>query len=64
MVFLPECCDYVGENKQNAFDLSEPVDGPMVTRYKELAHKLSLWISLGGIHEKVIVMKATSFCCN
>ena len=54
MVFLPECFDYVDETTQQAVSQAEPIDGPMIARYKALAKDLGLWISLGGFHEKVM----------
>ncbi|KAL1509808.1 hypothetical protein ABEB36_004489 [Hypothenemus hampei] len=52
MVFLPEACDFISKNKQELVELSEPIDGPLMTSYKELAVKHDLWISVGGFHEK------------
>ncbi|CAL1285298.1 unnamed protein product [Larinioides sclopetarius] len=53
MVFLPEAFDHIGENRTQAFDLAEPLDGPLMSDYKRLAAEHSLWLSLGGFHEKV-----------
>lgn len=52
MVFLPECCDFIGSNRQQTLELAEDLNGPTVNRYKELAQRLGVWLSLGGIHEK------------
>lgn len=52
MVFLPEACDFMGENKQQTFELAEPLDGPLVNQYKDLAKTRNVWLSLGGIHEQ------------
>ncbi|RZF34534.1 hypothetical protein LSTR_LSTR013248 [Laodelphax striatellus] len=52
MVFLPEACDYIGESKEEIVNLSEPLDGPLICRYRELAKAQKVWLSLGGIHEK------------
>ncbi|XP_039287303.1 deaminated glutathione amidase [Nilaparvata lugens] len=54
MIFLPEACDYIGESKEEVSNLSEPLDGPLMCRYKELAKTAKVWLSLGGIHEKVL----------
>ncbi|XP_023172409.1 nitrilase and fragile histidine triad fusion protein NitFhit [Drosophila hydei] len=51
MLFLPECCDFVGENRTETFQLVEPLDGPLMAKYKELAKCHQMWLSLGGIHE-------------
>lgn len=53
MVFLPEACDYIAESKEASLQLAEPIHGPQVTRYRELAASSSVWLSLGGIHIKV-----------
>jgi predicted amidohydrolase/diadenosine tetraphosphate (Ap4A) HIT family hydrolase len=52
MVFVPECADYVSESREQAVSLAESISGPMVTRYRDLAREKSLWISIGGFHEK------------
>jgi len=52
MVFLPECADYVSESREQSVALAEPIDGPTVGRYRDLAKRLSLWLSIGGFHEK------------
>ncbi|CAD5116398.1 DgyrCDS5291 [Dimorphilus gyrociliatus] len=63
VVFLPECCDYVSESKEQALELAETLDGPLITKYKSLAKELSVWMSLGGIHEKRLDdPKRTSNC--
>ncbi|XP_074645419.1 deaminated glutathione amidase-like [Tubulanus polymorphus] len=51
MVFLPECFDYIGESKAQSLTLSEPLNGPLITKYKNLASGLGIWLSLGGFHE-------------
>ncbi|XP_054719461.1 nitrilase and fragile histidine triad fusion protein NitFhit-like [Uloborus diversus] len=52
MVFLPECFDHVGNNKRQSIELSEPLDGPLMKKYQQLALEKSIWLSLGGFHEK------------
>lgn len=37
MAFLPECCDFVGSGKSETLALAEPLNGPLVTKYRELA---------------------------
>lgn len=51
-VFLPECCDYVGSNREETISLAEPLNGRTVSFYKQLAKKNNVWLSLGGIHER------------
>ncbi|KAL3226803.1 hypothetical protein MRX96_024630 [Rhipicephalus microplus] len=52
VVFLPEAVDFIAEKKAQAYELAEPLDGPIVTQYKELAKKLGVWLSLGSVHVK------------
>lgn len=52
MIFLPECFDFIGTNKQEVMDAAEPLDGPTVTKYRDLARNLKVWLSLGGLHQK------------
>ncbi|KAK6624221.1 hypothetical protein RUM44_011080 [Polyplax serrata] len=51
IAFLPEGCDFIGTSKSETLSLAEPLDGHSVARYQELARKLNIWLSLGGIHE-------------
>ncbi|XP_068142120.1 nitrilase and fragile histidine triad fusion protein NitFhit [Drosophila tropicalis] len=51
ILFLPECCDFVGENRGQTLDLSETLDGQLMNKYKQLAKDQGIWLSLGGIHE-------------
>lgn len=53
MVFFPECFDHVGESKEQSIQLAESLDGALLSEYKKLALEKSLWLSLGGYHEKV-----------
>ncbi|XP_005187821.2 nitrilase and fragile histidine triad fusion protein NitFhit [Musca domestica] len=53
-VFLPECCDFVGENRNQTLELAEPLTGPTLTKYQSLAKEYDVWLSLGGIHESVL----------
>ena len=52
MTFVPECADYVSETRDQAVALAEPLEGPTVSRYRELARTLKMWLSIGGYHEK------------
>ncbi|KAL7292399.1 deaminated glutathione amidase [Trichogramma pretiosum] len=51
IAFLPEACDYLADNKADAVSMAEPLDGITIKRYKELALKEDMWLSLGGVHE-------------
>lgn len=53
IAFLPEACDYLADNKADAVSMAESLDGSIVQRYKELALKEDMWLSLGGVHEAV-----------
>ncbi|XP_017057936.1 nitrilase and fragile histidine triad fusion protein NitFhit [Drosophila ficusphila] len=52
MLFLPECCDFVGENRAQTLELSEGLDGELMAQYRELARCNAMWLSLGGVHER------------
>lgn len=52
-VFLPECCDYVGTNRDETIALAETLTGETVEFYKKLAKDNNIWMSLGGIHESI-----------
>lgn len=52
MIFLPECFDFIGANKQEAIDAAEPLEGPTLSKYRDLARSLKVWLSLGGMHQK------------
>lgn len=51
MAFLPECFDMVCESRKETLEKLEPIDGPLVTKYRELAAEKKIWLSLGGLHE-------------
>ncbi|XP_011185704.2 nitrilase and fragile histidine triad fusion protein NitFhit [Zeugodacus cucurbitae] len=53
-LFLPECCDFVGEHRKQTLELAEPLEGATMTQYKELAKTHQMWVSLGGIHESIL----------
>lgn len=52
MVFLPEATDYVAESKAQAHEMAEPLDGPLVAKYRNLAKERGIWLSLGSVHVK------------
>eukprot|EP00892_Ulva_mutabilis_P004452 jgi/Ulvmu1/2379/UM130_0012.1 len=52
MVFLPECFAYIGTSSEDSLSESEPLNGPTMQSYCELARTHSIWLSLGGFHEK------------
>ena len=51
MLFLPECFAFIGVKGADALAVMEPLDGPLLGRYRELAAKHRLWLSLGGFPE-------------
>jgi len=52
MAFLPECFDMIGESRKQTLENLEPLDGSLITSYRALAKEKSIWLSLGGLHEK------------
>lgn len=52
MVFLPECFDMICESREQTMANTEPIDGPTISSYRQLAKETKLWLSLGGFHEK------------
>ncbi|CAF1552417.1 unnamed protein product [Rotaria sp. Silwood1] len=52
IVFFPEAFDYICESKPLTLEKAEPIDGPIINGYRELAKQNQLWISLGGFHQR------------
>jgi len=53
MVFLPEACDFIGEKRSQFVENAEPLHGKMVQSFCQKAKDKKVWLSLGGILEKV-----------
>ena len=53
LAFLPEGFDFIGDTKNAARELAEPIEGPTVTAYRELAREHGIALSLGGLHEAI-----------
>lgn len=53
IVFLPEASDYIASNKDEAKQLAEPLNSHLMSEYKKLAKSNSIWLSIGGFHEKL-----------
>lgn len=51
MAFLPECFDMVCESRSQTLENLEPINGPLITKYRQLASDHKIWLSLGGLHE-------------
>ena len=50
MVFLPEAADFIGESREQTYQLAQPIGGSTVMAFREMARKHGLWLSLGGLH--------------
>lgn len=50
LVCLPESFDFIGDSTSVKHD---GLDGPLFTRYRELAKKYKVWVSYGGFHEGI-----------
>lgn len=49
---FPECFAYMGNGLGASQENSEPLDGPLLGRYKTLAADKGIWLALGGFHEQ------------
>jgi hypothetical protein len=56
MVFLPEAVDYIAESKQQSIEMAEDLSGTTISKYRDLAKQLGIWLSIGGFHQKVSVV--------
>ena len=48
ILFLPECFAYIGMAGIDALAVMEPLDGPLMARYGQLAKDTGVWLSLGA----------------
>lgn len=66
MIFFPEACDFICDNKQDTLKSAESIlEGDTMKMYKKLALQHNVWMSMGGLHEKVIchcVQKKIRLC--
>lgn len=51
MMFLPEALNFIGRSPAESLAAAEPLGGPSMRRYRQLARRLGLWLSLGGLQE-------------
>lgn len=51
ILFLPEVFSFLGRSQQESLAIAEPLDGPLMSRYRDLAARNKLWLSLGGFQE-------------
>ena len=42
LVFLPEACDFIGENRKETLELSQPLHGSTVQHFRKLRRLLML----------------------
>ena len=50
---LPECFHFIGggDTGLKSIDVAEPLEGPALAKYRQLAVDAGLWLSLGGFQE-------------
>ena len=53
IVFFPECFSFIGAAAGEAQRAAEPLTGPVMQRYLDLAKQHGVWLSLGGFQERV-----------
>lgn len=51
IAFFPEACDYLADNKKDIIAMAQPLNGSIISSYKEIAKENKIWLSLGGLHE-------------
>jgi len=56
MVFVPEAFDFIGRTIQETQELSETLEGPIMKFWRMIANTHQLWLSLGGFHEKQVII--------
>ncbi|GAX78444.1 hypothetical protein CEUSTIGMA_g5885.t1 [Chlamydomonas eustigma] len=52
MLFLPECFSFIGSSQPESISKAQPLDGPLMHGYRNLARENNLWLSLGGFQEQ------------
>ncbi|KAL2896316.1 Nitrilase-like protein 2 [Bienertia sinuspersici] len=52
MLCFPESFSYIGANLGDSVRIAEPLDGPLMQGYCNLARESQIWLSLGGFQEK------------
>lgn len=60
MVFLPECFDYIGKNKEETISMAYEESGKYLKNFRDLAIKNKLWLSLGGFHHVEVSVGGSS----
>jgi len=51
LICFPECFSFIGAFSGEASSIAEPLDGPVMDKYRTLAREHSIWLSLGGFQE-------------
>ena len=54
MVCLPENFAFMGATSEETNLMKEPLEGPLIQRYRELAIQNNVWLSLGGFQESIV----------
>uniref|UniRef100_A0A7C9A475 CN hydrolase domain-containing protein n=1 Tax=Opuntia streptacantha TaxID=393608 RepID=A0A7C9A475_OPUST len=52
LLCFPESFSYVGDLLGDSVKIAEPLDGPIMQGYCDLARESKIWLSLGGFQEK------------
>ncbi|KAL6774295.1 hypothetical protein ACKKBG_A24455 [Auxenochlorella protothecoides x Auxenochlorella symbiontica] len=52
MLFLPENFGFLGRSPAESLAQAQPLEGPLMARYRQLAASTGLWLSLGGFQEE------------
>lgn len=52
LLCFPENFSYVGAITGDSLKIAEPLDGPIMNKYRSLARESNIWLSLGGFQEK------------
>eukprot|EP00039_Didymoeca_costata_P005769 m.84440 g.84440 ORF g.84440 m.84440 type:complete len:283 (+) comp12966_c0_seq3:176-1024(+) len=52
-ISFPECFEWMGTGPKESIAQACELDGELMGKYKEIAKRYSMWISLGGFHEKL-----------
>lgn len=51
LICLPENFHFMGRHYADGIEIAEPLSGPIIKKYKQLALDNRVWISLGGFPE-------------
>jgi predicted amidohydrolase len=52
LLSLPESFSFIGAKQGESLKIAEPLTGPIIKRYQNLAREAGLWLALGGFQEK------------